>query len=511
MVNESEMLMKRSKFSLSHYKLFTGDMGLLYPITWYSVLPGDSIQHRTQMLIRLSPLLSPVMHPVRVRVNSFFVPFRLIWNEGDGAGEKGWEDFITGGSDGEDDQDAPMITAGTVSEGDLADYLGIPPAAYAGSISYSALPFRAYSLIYNEYYRDQDLCTELTIDTSDGTDSTTNTSLQRVSWEKDYFTASRPWEQKGSEVTIPIGGNATVLGIGMVDGGTFGTSLNIKQSDGTTTSGTTVNNVADASRIAAVESGTYSGYPDIYADLSAATGLSINDLRLYLALQRYKENRAEFGSRYVEYLRSLGVRSSDARLNNPEYLGGARQTISFSEVLSTNDDDSTDYAGRLRGHGIAALRSNRYRRFFEEHGIVMTMMSVVPKAIYATGLNREWSKTTKEDYFQKELAHIGDQAILNQEVYTEDTSPTGTFSYQTRYDEYRFHPSGIAGEFRSSLNHWHYARLIASDPAINSTFIECNPTKRQYADNASDVLYVMANHSIQARRIVPSYPRKRVM
>lgn len=486
--------MKRSKFSLSHYKLMTGDMGVLYPITWYEVLPGDTMQHRTNMLLRLSPLLSPVMHPVRVRINNFFVPYRLIWDD--------FESFITGGADGTDSTTPPNITAGTVAEGDLADYLGIPPAAYAGAITYSALPFRAYASIYNEWFRDQDLVTALTIDTGNGTDSTTSTTLQKVAWEKDYFTASRPWEQKGTEVTIPIGTTANIRTAAAEDGNV-----------GIYSDGSTAYRLLDTglSRLDVSAVSTDAETNKMYADLSSATGMSVNDLRLYIAMQRYKENRAEFGSRYVEYLRSLGVRSSDARLQNPEFLGGARQTISFSEVLSTDDDGSSNYAGKMRGHGIAALRSSRYRRFFEEHGIVMTMLSVVPKAIYATGLHRSFSKTTKEDYYQKELAHIGDQAILNKEVYTSDTSPGTTFGYQTRYDEYRYHPSNIAGEFRTTLNHWHYARLIAADPACNQSFIECNPTKRQYASNSTDCLYVMAQHSVQARRLIPRFPKKRIM
>ena len=194
--------MKRSKFNLSHYKLFTGDMGLLYPITWYEALPGDTIQHRTQMLIRLSPLLAPIMHPVRVRVNSFFVPYRLIWDD--------FEDFITGGPTGDDATVAPTISSASIAEGSLQDYMGVPPASYSPNLVYSALPIRAYDLIFNEFFRDQDLVTELTIDTTSGVDSTSDTGIQKVSWEKDYFTAARPWEQKGTEITIPLAGTAPI-------------------------------------------------------------------------------------------------------------------------------------------------------------------------------------------------------------------------------------------------------------------------------------------------------------
>lgn len=486
--------MKRNKFSLSHYKLLTTNMGQLIPLTWYEALPGDTIQQRSNMLIRLSPLLAPVMHPVRVRVHHWFVPYRLIWDD--------FEDFITGGEDGLDATTPPTFAGGAITEGTLEDYMGIPVST--GCPAYSALPFRAYNLIYNEHYRDQQLVTEVAISKGNGTDATTVKNIQRVSWEKDYFTTARPYEQLGTEVTIPLAGSADVDSTG--DGApTF---------DYDNQTGKKINAKAtSAVEVETAPSGADNmvwNDPKLVADLSSATGVSINDLRLYLALQRYKENRNEFGSRYTEYLRFLGVRSSDARLQNPEYLGGGRQLLNFSEVLSTADS-GTDVVGSMRGHGITGLRTNRYRRFFEEHGLVMTLMSVVPKAIYSDGLHRSWSKTTKEDYFQKELAHIGDQAILDGELYADAADPTTTFGFQSRFDEYRHMPSGIAGEFQSSLNHWHYARLLGSEPSLNQSFIECNPTKRQYADNASDVLYVMANHSVQARRMIPKYPRKRII
>lgn len=489
--------MKRNKFSLSHYKLLTGNMGELIPLTWYECLPGDTIQHQTNMLLRVTPILAPLMHPVRIRIHNFFVPLRLIWDD--------FEDFITGGQDGNDSTEHPYITAGTVAEGDLADYLGIPPAAYAGAITYSALPFRAYNLIYNEHYRDQDLITEQTISTGNGADSTTDTDLLKVSWEKDFFTTSRPWEQRGSDVNIPLAGEAPVKADLAVASGWTGV---LDSSD----TARRLKAVEASSHYIELDSTAPSTGGDLYADLASATGVSVTDLRLYLALQRYKENMAEGGARYVEYLaHRWGVKSSDARLNLPEYISGGRQTIQFSEILSTNDDDSTDYAGRLRGHGISAMRTKKSRRFFEEHGIVMSLMSIVPKAIYATGLDRSWSRTDKEDYFTKELQLVGDRAILNKEVYSEHTTPDGTFSYQQRYDEYRGRPSGIAGEFRTALAHWHYARIFGSDPSLNQTFIECDPTKRQYASNSTDSFYIMCNHSIQARRQIAKFPKKRVL
>ena len=199
-------------------------------------------------------------------------------------------------------------------------------------------------------------------------------------------------------------------------------------------------------------------------------------------------------------MRYLGVRSSDARLQRPEYLGGGKQTIQFSEVLQTAE--GTNPVGSMKGHGLAAMRSNRYRKFFEEHGYVFSFISVKPKTIYAQGLPRTWNRRTKEDFYQKEFAHIGQQEVLNKEVYAAHTTPNGTFGFQDRYDEYRRMESTIAGEFRTTLNFWHMARIFASGPALNADFVKSVPTERSFAVPSTDVLWIMANHSIQARRLI---------
>ena len=495
--------MKRNKFSLSHYKLLTMDMGKLIPLTWFEALPGDSIQQATSALVRVSPLLSPVMHPVRIRIHHWFVPNRLIWDD--------WEDFITGGPDGLDATDWPRISISSVANNDLHDYFGLPIGTYSPSMNVSALPARAYALIYNEHYRDQDIITELTVNTGNGADATTNTAVQNVAWEKDYFTTARPWTQKGADVAVPVGDEAPVKGIGW-DSATVRTGPQAaREADGTTPNYAKYKSVYVAGQdlVYMEDDPDNTGYPNIYADLSQATGVTVNDLRLALAIQRYQEARAKYGSRYVEYLRYLGVRSSDARLQNPEYLGGGRQVIQFSEVLSSGgaDDGANSPVGSLRGHGISAMRTNRYRRFFEEHGIVMTLMSVVPKAIYMDGMSRKWRRTTKEEYFQKELQFIGEQAIPHWEQNVFHSSRNDTFGYQGRYDEYRWEKSDIAGEFNSTLNYWHYARDFSGDTSLNQSFIDCVPTKRVNADTQSDVLYVMANHSVQARRMLTRYAK----
>lgn len=491
--------MKRSKFSLSHYKLFSGDQGQLLPCGLTEVLPGDAIQANTNCLIRCSPLLAPVMHPVDVRIHHWYVPHRLVWED--------WEDFITGGPDGLNASVFPTITFGGGSGAavsSLADYLGVTPLV--NNLEVSALPFRGYAMIWNEWYRDQDLQNPLVIDETSGPDTTTSTALQNCDWEKDYFTSARPWEQKGPSITIPIGTRANVSGLGVAPGNTFSEVAGNTYKDATTAAAGVVypsaTTPASAGAFAIRGTGLGAGFkPDVFADLTGASAVTINALREALALQRFEEARARYGSRYVEYLRYLGVKSSDARLQRPEYLGGGRQTIQFSEVLQTAE--GTDPVGELRGHGIASLRSNRYRRYFEEHGYIFTCLSVRPKTIYAQGLHRTWNRRVKEDFWQKELQHIGQQEILNKEVYAPHATPNGTFGFQDRYDEYRRAESSIGGEFRTTaLDYWHMARIFASAPALNASFVSCVPTERTFAVPSQNVLWIMAKHQIHARRLV---------
>lgn len=498
--------MKRSKFSLSHYKLLSCDMGQLIPIGLVEVLPGDSIQQATSMLIRVSPLLAPVMHPVEVRIHHWFVPNRLVWGS--------WEDFITGGPDNDNASVPPYLTfdsEGPVEQGSLLDFYGVPPGGWYGGgtddARLSAIPVRGYNLIFNEWYRDQDLVAERALSGADGEDNETDTTVANVAWEKDYFTSSRPWPQKGADVVIPFGATAPVESTGAQVQAVNSPSGNANLAWGQIGSEYALQGV-DADGFA-FRFGDETG---LEVDLASATAVNVSDLRTAFALQRMQEARARFGSRYTEYLRYLGVRSSDARLQRPEYLGGGKQTIQFSEVLQTSPSETPEgYVGSLKGHGIGALRSNRYRRFFEEHGFIHSFVSVRPKTMYAQGLARHWSRITKEDYFQKELQHIGQQMVRNQEIYAPHPNPQDVFGYQDRYDEYRRMESGIAGDFRSSLDFWHYARIFEEAPLLNGAFVTSVPTKRVNAVQSEPVLWIMANHSIQARRIVDASARSYIL
>lgn len=487
---------KRTKISLSHYKIGSCKMGYLVPIQLTEVLPGDTIQCSTSLFARVAPLVSPVMHPVHLKIHHWYVPYRLVWDK--------FEDFITGGPDGLDTSEFPTITAPEAgfAVGSLADYLGIPTGF--GSFKLSALPFRAYDLIYNEWYRDQDLETPLALSTDSGADSTTSLVLQRGDWARDYFTTARPWPQKGMEVTVPVETGAGTFDI--VANGAFTVLGDSSTSVGTKTStlrrdANSYNVVVDGNTIGVGDLKYKSGLK-LGAESQGLGDININTLREAFALQRFEEHRAMYGSRYVEYLRYLGIKASDARLQRPEYLGGGKQTIQFSEVLQTAE--GTNPVGTLRGHGIAAARSNRFRRFIEEHGCIISLLLIRPISVYMQGIPRMWLNRVKEDFWQKELEHIGQQEVYTQELYAGAEEGT-VFGYQNRYDQYRQHENSISGEMRSTLNYWHMARDFESAPTLNADFINAMPTTRVFASTNTDQIYFMAAHSVQARRLLARY------
>lgn len=503
---------KRSKFSLSNYKLASMKMGYIVPVNLMEVLPGDSIQQSTGVFMRLAPLVAPVMHPVHMTVYHFFVPTRIIWDD--------FEDFITGGPDGMDTSAVPVVSV-TPAASSLADYLGLP---LGNALTVSALPFRAYNLIWNEYFRDQDLMAELPISFDSGQDITTPLNLLRPCWSKDYFTTARPWPQKGPNITIPVTG-ATIApptvsvdivptgepllfsptGSGLIRNSEFGYVAG-SEGGGQDQHGEIWYNGGNTPVSAQQLTWGTTG-PALKANVDYKPGSStfgnidVAALRQALSIQRFQEKRALFGSRYEDYLRFIGVRPQDARLQLPEYLGGGSQTIQFSEVLQTGGDN----VGALYGHGIAAMRTNRYRRFIPEHGYVMSFLVVRPIPVYTQGIERMWSRKTKEDYWQKEFEHIGQQEVLNKEVYADGSAVDDeTFGYQNRYDEYRRGVNTVSGEFRTNQDYWHMARIFANRPALNADFVQSNPTDRifQASEQLSDQLYCMVQNNITAKRLI---------
>lgn len=494
--------MKRSKHNLSHYHLTSINMGDLVPIMCEEVLPGDSFRHNVSAFLRVAPLVNPVMHPVHVNIRSFFVPNRLLWSS--------WEDFITGGRDGTSAPTPPTMTL-NVAVGSLPHYLGLRPIDYTSSARQSsALPIRAYNKIINDYYIDQELVTPRVIPVTSGADTTSSTGLFKVAWNKDYFTTSRPNAQKGAAVKIPALTNMPIVTNTQIP--TFNVAGGVSNA-GLYSTDATVQRMLP-SGVASAGDTTFGNESGLQGQLAASMG-SIQELRLASALLRYEENRSRYGSRYTEYLRYLGVRSSDARLQRAEYLGGGRSTIQFSEVLQTapNIDTGTSEdtgVGNLFGHGAASARSNRYMRYFEEHGFVLTLMSVVPITCYGQGRSKMWTRTTKEDYWQKELEHVGQEEVSADELYAAGTAADDdVWGYSDRYESYRTRPNRVSGEFIDDLKTWNMYREFSSLPTLNADFVSSNPTNRIYQDNTlteSYQLYVMAYHNLKTRRLVTKNP-----
>ena len=485
------MRRKRNKFALSYGKLWTANMGELIPTGLLEVLPGDGIQHSTSNFLRTIALVAPPMHQVDMYTHHYFIPNRLVWDD--------WEDFITGGEDNDDTSVFPTVDLSTAGRGqpaakDLSDYLGLPVGTDLGAMS--ALPFRMYALLWNEIYRDQDIQDELVISTASGADTTTSLALQRANWEKDYFTRAKPWPQKGDAQTVSLGTSARVAtdATDADDMSIWSTDTNAYQEM------TTSSSKLQPDPAAGLEANR------MYADLSAATGIEVTDLYQAIRLQDMAQARALYGSKYVEYIRYIGGNPQDYRFQRPEYLGGGKQAVQFSEVLQTAE--GTNPVGHLYGHGIGVSRSNRYRFQVPEHGYIISVSCIKPRTMYADGIPQHYLRTQLEDYWQLELQNIGQRAVLNKEVYAAHGTPDGTFGYADRYDEYRRGVNTIAGAMRNTLAAYHFGRQFSTDPALNSDFLECDPPKTPFSVTTADhhPLLIDTRHSIQARRVVTNDP-----
>ena len=505
--------MQRASHDLSHKRIFTMNMGDLVPIMVQDVIPGDSWQLKQECLMRMMPMLAPIYHNINVYIHYFFVPNRIIWNE--------WEDFITGGKNGTANpvfprfhQPTPLDWSGSskLGVGSLADYLGFPSKQIPGSPisiptthAISQLPFRAYHLIYNEYYRDQNLEDEIPISLDSGiTEIYTTTAnawdnqfkvLRKRAWEKDYFTSALPWTQRGTQMTLPISGDAPVV--------------SVNKSTGVKTTQKLGDPYATTQRYLQMgATGTTTG-DQLFADMSNINSATINELRQAFQIQKWMERSARSGSRYTEVLQSFfGVSPRDSRLQRPEFLGGGKMPLSISEVLQTSESSNTPL-GEFAGHGITYGSTARFRKFFTEHGIIIGIMSVLPRTAYCQGLPKLFRKFDKYDYFWKEFAHLGEQEIKNSEIYY-DVKPgnktNDTFGYTARYNEYRYVPDTIHGDMLTSLSYWHLARMFESAPVLNNNFIKADPSTRIFpVQDNSHKLIVQTYAQVRAIRPVPKY------
>lgn len=485
---------KRNAFNLSHEKKLSLNMGELVPILVQEIVPGDKFKVNTEMLLRMAPMLAPMMHRVNVFTHFFFVPNRLVYDN--------WQTYITGGKLGLSTPTFPTISYDNTNKaqfvaGSLADYMGLPvwkDEVMNYGLDVNALPFRAYQLIYNEFYRDQTLSEPVAItkgDTVLAAEQAVLTTMRNRAWEKDYFTSALPWTQRGGQVLLPAD-------VAYKDNADFkfnavptaGQAIQVHASTNPTPLKTSAGNVITE------------------IDNIDGIDITVNNLRRAVKLQQWLEKNALGGSRYIEQLLiHFGVKVPDYRLQRPEFLGGGKQPVVISEVLSTVKE-TTNPQGNMSGHGLSVGNSNSFSKYFEEHGFVIGIMSVLPRTAYQQGVPRMFSKVDRYDYFWPEFANIGEQAILNKEVFYNKAGGNndGVFGYTPRYAEYKFNASTVHGDFKDTLKFWHLGRIFSSAPALNETFVMSDPSTRIFAvETTVDHLYVQLYHDIKAIRPMPVF------
>jgi hypothetical protein len=493
----------RSVFDRSHGYKTTFNSGFLVPFYVDEVLPGDSFKLTATLFARLSTPIVPFMDNLYLETFFFFVPNRLVWDN--------WQKFNGEQKNPTDSTDflIPTVSGTNVQNQTLWDYFGLPTNVNK-ALKVNALPFRAYNLIFNEWFRDENLQDSLQVPTGDGPDNLSDYNLVRRGKRHDYFTSCLPWPQKGPGVEISLGGTVPVSGdvsfyrqVGSyhVDNGISGVNnwsdrvlfketvpFNIGSKDANWNGsgpvplqGSFLASDPHPDQISFF-AGRYGITSDGFtADLSKATPISINDLRQAFQIQKLYERDARGGTRYTEILRShFGVISPDARLQRPEYLGGSSARISINPVQQTSSTNEITPQGNLAAYGVVSDSFNGFSKSFVEHGYVFGFVNVRADLTYQQGLNRMWSRQGRFDFYWPVLAHLGEQAVLNREIYAQGTADDEkVFGYQERYAEYRYYPGQITGKFRSTdpqpLDSWHLAQKFSSLPTLSSQFIQDNP------------------------------------
>lgn len=499
----------RSSFDRSSGHKTTIDSGYLYPIFVDEALPGDTFTLNMSAFARLATPLHPFMDNVFMNTFFFFVPYRLIWDN--------WQRFMGEQDNPTDSTDylVPQMLAPVGGYGELSifDYLALPTkvAGYA----HSSLPLRAYNLIWNEWFRDQNLQNSVTVLKGDTNDPTATYALLRRGKRHDYFTSALPWPQKGPGVDIPLGTTAPITGFGWPASSTataagstkFGTVDDIAVGE------PVFNSTEFVVRADALGAASSTNRPQLYADLTNATAATINQLRQAFQIQKLYERDARGGTRYTEIVRAhFNVVSPDARLQRPEYLGGGQSPVQLHQVPQTSASDTEPTPqGNLAAYGTSAFSGHGFSKSFTEHGVILGLVSVRADLNYQQGLNRMWSRRTKFDFYWPALSMIGEQAVLNKEIYTQGTAADDdVFGYQERFAEYRYRPSVITGRMRSnatqSLDTWHLAQDFASLPALDAAFIQDDPPIERVIAVETEPQFILDTYArLRTARPMPVY------
>ena len=467
----------RSAFRMRHSHKTTFDAGLLIPIYCEEIVPGDQFNGSMHAIARLATPITPFMDDLTFESFFFFVPNRLVWDN--------WRKFMGEQTNPGDSiaYTVPKLAASPTTGfpvNSIFDYFGLPTAGQlAAAVSgISALPLRAYNLIYNEWFRDQNLQNSLTVLKGDAVDPTATYALQRRGKRHDYFTACLPWPQKGDPVQLPLGGAAPIRFYDRATGNSSGVGAFLMS-----TAGMRIDNQVGDTRVGI---GTTTPTTTLMqADLSTATAATINAIRTAFQVQRLLERDARGGTRYTELILShFGVTSPDFRLQRPEYIGGGSTPVVINGVPQTSATGltgSTTPAGNLSATGtMISSGGHNFRYAATEHGYIIGIVSIRSELSYQQGLRRHWSRNTRYDYYFPVFAHLGEQAVLNKEIYIRgDGNDNNVFGYNERWSEMRYHPSEITGLFRSTaagtLDIWHLSQRFTALPTLNATFIQETP------------------------------------